>query len=42
MDLSASRQQLSQLRDMRKWNNWADSADWSHPTPTATSWRYND
>lgn len=42
MDLSASRQQLSQLRDMRKWNNWADNADWSHPTPTATSWNYPD
>jgi prepilin-type N-terminal cleavage/methylation domain-containing protein len=42
MDLSASRQQLSQLRDMRKWNNWADNADWSHPTPSGTSWTYTD
>lgn len=42
MDLSASRQQLSQLRDMRKWNNWADREDWTHPTPTATSWTYTD
>jgi hypothetical protein len=33
MDLSAKREQLSALRDMRRWNNFADRADWQHPTP---------
>ena len=33
MDLSAKREQLSALRDMRRWNNYADRADWQHPTP---------